>query len=85
MKNPKVVLYQNGKAKIQADNVNELVTALYRGLAVQKKIGKRFLNLGTTTKIVLPTKNDKFIHLQKISAGAFNETQMVELVNFLNS
>ena len=41
MKSAKVVLKQNGQAKIQADNVSELVKALYKGLKLQNKVGKR--------------------------------------------
>lgn len=81
----KVVLYQSGYAKIQADNVNELVEALFKGLRLQKKLGKRFLKLGETTQVVVPTKQTKYIHLQKLSAKAFNEAEMLEIVNFLNS
>lgn len=80
-----VILYQNGKAKIQADNVEELVKFLFKGLKLQKKINKRFLKLGVTTTISVPTKNTKFMDLQKINASNFDEVQMLEAINFLNS
>jgi hypothetical protein len=85
MKNTNVVLYQNGKAKIQAETVNELVTALYRGLRMQKKLGKRFLKLGQGVEISIPLKEKKYLHLQKLSANNFEENTMLEIVNFLNS
>jgi len=85
METTKVVLYQNGKAKIQADSVNELVTALYKGLKLQQKVGKRFLKLGATTEVNIPTKNTKYLQLQKLNAKGFNEAQMLEVINFLNS
>lgn len=81
----KVVLTQNGQPKIQADSVAELVSALYKGLKVQSKIGKRFLKLGATTEVVIPTKNTKYLQLQKLSAKGFNEAQMLEVINYLNS
>ena len=81
----KVVLTQNGQPKIQADSVNELVTALYKGLKVQQKVGKRFLKLGATTEVVIPTKNTKYLQLQKLSAKGFSEAQMLEVINYLNS
>ena len=56
MKSAKVVLKQNGQPKIQADNVSELVKALYKGLKLQNKVGKRFLKLGATTEVSIPTK-----------------------------
>ena len=43
-KGTKVVLTQNGQAKIQADSVSELVTALYKGLKVQSKLESVSLN-----------------------------------------
>lgn len=84
-KGTKVVLTQNGQPKIQADNVAELVSALYKGLKVQSKIGKRFLKLGATTEVVIPTKNTKYLQLQKLSAKGFSEAQMLEVINYLNS
>jgi len=85
MEATKVVLYQNGKAKIQADNVEELVTLLYKGIRMQKSLGRRFLKLGTTAKVSIPTKGDQWLDLQKLSASAFNEAEMLEIVNYLNS
>lgn len=84
METTKVVLYQNGKAKIQADTVNELVTALYKGLRMQKKLGKRFLKLGQGVEINIPLKGKKYLHLQKLTANNFEEQTMLEIVNFLN-
>ena len=84
-KGTKVVLTQNGQPKIQADSVAELVTALYKGLKVQQKVGKRFLKLGATTEVKIPTKNSKYLQLQKLTAKGFNEAQMLEVINYLNS
>lgn len=84
MENTKVVLYQNGKAKIQADSVNELVVALYKGLRMQKKLGKRFLKLGQGVEINIPLKGKKYLHLQKLTANNFDEQTMLEVVEFLN-
>lgn len=81
----KVVLTQNGKPKIQADSVNELVTALYKGLRMQKKLGKRFLKLGQGVEIQIPLKGKKYLHLQKLTANNFDEATMLEIVDFLNS
>ena len=80
-----VVLIQNGQPKIQADNVQELVKALYKGLKLQNKVGKRFLKLGATTQVVIPTKNTKYLQLQKLNAKGFDEAQMLAVVEFLNS
>lgn len=80
-----VILTQNGQPKIQAESVAELVTALYKGLKVQKKVGKRFLKLGATTEVVIPTKNTKYLQLQKLTAQGFEEAQMLEVINYLNS
>ena len=85
MKTTKVVLYQNGKAKIQADTATELVAALYKGLRMQKKLGKRFLKLGQSVEITLPLKGKKYLHLQKLTANNFQEETMKEIVEFLNS
>lgn len=85
MENAKVVLTQNGQPKIQADNVNELVKALYKGLRLQNKVGKRFLKLGATTEVSIPTKNTKYLQLQKLNAKGFEEAQMLAVVEFLNS
>lgn len=85
MENTKVVLYQNGKAKIQAESVEELVRLLYKGLRMQKKLNRRFLKLGTTAKVSVPTKGDAWLDLQKLSASAFNEEEMLYIVNSLNS
>ena len=84
METTKVVLYQNGMAKIQADTVNELVTALYKGLRMQKKLGKRFLKLGQSVEVQIPLKGKKYLHLQKLTANNFEENTMIEIVNFLN-
>lgn len=84
METRNVVLYQNGKAKIQAETVNELVTALYKGLRMQKKLGKRFLKLGQGVEISIPLKGKKYLHLQKLTANNFEEQTMLEIVNFLN-
>ena len=40
METTNVVLYQNGKAKIQAESVEELVTLLYKGIRMQKSLGE---------------------------------------------
>jgi len=85
MKNAKVVLKQNGQAKIQADNVSELVKALYKGLKLQNKVGKRFLKLGSTTEVSIPTKNTKYLQLQKLNAKGFEEAQMLAVIEFLNA
>ena len=85
MKSSKVVLKQNGQAKIQADNVSELVKALYKGLKLQNKVGKRFLKLGVTTEVSIPTKNTKYLQLQKLNAKGFEEAQMLAVIEFLNS
>ena len=85
METTNVVLYQNGKAKIQAESVNELVTALYKGLRIQKKLGKRFLKLSQGVEIQLPLKGKKYLHLQKLTANSFDEAQMLDVINFLNS
>ena len=85
MKNSKVVLKQNGQAKIQADNVSELVKALYKGLKLQNKVGKRFLKLGATTEVSIPTKNTKYLQLQKLNAKGFQEAQMLAVIEFLNA
>ena len=85
MKNSKVVLKQNGQAKIQADNVSELVKALYKGLKLQNKVGKRFLKLGSTTEVSIPTKNTKYLQLQKLNAKGFEEAQMLAVIEFLNA
>ena len=85
METTNVVLYQNGKAKIQADSVEELVTLLYKGIRVQKSLGRRFLKLGTTAKVSVPTKGDQWLDLQKLSASAFNEDEMLEIVKYLNA
>lgn len=84
METTNVVLYQNGKAKIQAETVNELVTALYKGLRMQKKLGKRFLKLGQGVEISIPLKGKKYLHLQKLTANNFEEKTMLEIVEFLN-
>lgn len=84
MEATKVVLYQNGKAKIQADTTAELVTALYKGLRMQKKLGKRFLKLGQGVEINIPLKGTKYLHLQKLTANNFEEKTMLEIVEFLN-
>ncbi len=80
-----VVLKQNGQPKIQADNVSELVKALYKGLKLQNKVGKRFLKLGATTEVSIPTKNTKYLQLQKLNAKGFEEAQMLAVIEFLNS
>lgn len=85
METTKVVLYQNGKAKIQADTTAELVTALYKGLRMQKKLGKRFLKLGQGVEINIPLKGKKYLHLQKLTAKNFEEETMQEIVEFLNA
>lgn len=85
MENAKVVLKQNGQAKIQADNVSELVKALYKGLKLQNKVGKRFLKLGATTEVSVPTKNTKYLQLQKLNAKGFEEAQMLAVIEFLNA
>ena len=85
MKNSKVVLKQNGQPKIQADNVSELVKALYKGLKLQNKLGKRFLKLGATTEVSIPTKNTKYLQLQKLNAKGFEEAQMFAVIEFLNA
>jgi len=81
----KVVLTQKGQPKIQADSVNELVTALYKGLRIQKKLGKRFLKLSQSVEIQVPLKGKKYLHLQKLTANNFDEQQMLDVINFLNS
>ena len=80
-----VVLSQNNTPKIQADNVEDLVRSLYRGLRLQKTLGKRFLKLGTTTAISIPLKGTKYLNVQRLSANAFNEVEMLEVAKFLNS
>ena len=85
MKTTNVVLYQNGKAKIQAESVEELVTLLYKGIRMQKSLGRRFLKLGTTAKVSVPTKGDQWVDLQKLSAKSFTEEEMLKIVNYLNS
>ena len=80
-----VVLSQNNTPKIQADNVEDLVRSLYRGLRLQKTLGKRFLKLGATTAISIPLKGTKYLNVQRLSANAFNEVEMLEVVKFLNS
>jgi hypothetical protein len=52
---------------------------------MQKSLGRRFLKLGTTAKVSVPTKGDQWLDLQKLSASAFNEVEMLEIVNYLNS
>ncbi len=85
METTNVVLYQNGKAKIQAESVEELVTLLYKGIRMQKSLGRRFLKLGTTAKVSIPTKSDQWLDLQKLSASSFNEAEMLDIVKYLNS
>ena len=85
METTNVVLYQNGKAKIQAESVSELVTALYKGIRMQKKLGKRFLKLGQGVEVNIPLKGKKYLHLQKLTANNFEESTMLEIVEFLNS
>ena len=85
METTNVVLYQNGKAKIQAESVEELVTLLYKGIRMQKSLGRRFLKLGTTAKVIVPTNGEQWLYLQKLSASAFKEEEMLEIVNYLNS
>ena len=80
-----VVLSQNNTPKIQADNVEDLVRSLYKGLRLQKTLGKRFLKLSTTTAIHIPLKGTKYLNVQRLSANAFNEVEMLEVVKFLNS
>ena len=84
-----VVLYQVTKkagkvAKIQASTVEELVSALYRGLKLQEKIGKRFLKLGAGTEVHIPNGNTLYIDLQKVNAKNFNEAQMLAVFTALN-
>ncbi len=85
MENANVVLYQNGTPKIQAETVNELVIALYKGIRMQKKLGKRFLKLGQGVEISIPLKEKKYLHLQKLNAKNFSEDTMLEIVEFLNA
>ena len=80
-----VVLRQNGAPKIQAETVEELIVALYKGLQIQKKLKKRFLKLGQGVEIDIPLKGTKYLHLQKLTANNFDEDTLLEVVKFLNS
>jgi hypothetical protein len=65
-------------------NIKQLINA-EGGLKLQKQVGKRFLKLGATTQVVIPTKNTKYLQLQKLNAKGFDEAQMLAVVEFLNS
>jgi hypothetical protein len=54
-------------------------------LKLQNKVGKRFLKLGATTEVVIPTKNTKYLQLQKLNAKGFEEAQMLAVIEFLNA
>ena len=90
-KGTKVVLYQvtpkAGKvAKIQADSVEQLISLLYKGLKIQQKYGRRFLRLGAGTRVFIPSKNEEyFVDLQKMTAKAMTEKEMLGLFNDLET
>jgi len=43
------------------------------------------LKLGATTEVTVPTKNTKYLQLQKLNAKGFEEAQMLAVIEFLNA
>jgi hypothetical protein len=72
-------------AKVQADTLAEALSALYRGLEVQKNIGKNFLSLSKSRPIFVQgmDTSGKFMLVRNIVPANWNEAQALEAINFI--
>ena len=87
--NTKTIIYQVSTkgtkvAKVQADTLTEALSALYRGLEVQKNIGKNFLSLSKSRPIFVQgmDTSGKFMLVRNIVPANWNEAQALEAINF---
>ena len=88
--NTKTIIYQVSTkgtkvAKVQADTLTEALSALYRGLEVQKNIGKNFLSLSKSRPIFVQgmDTSGKFMLVRNIVPANWNEAQALEAINFI--
>ena len=88
--NTKNVIYQVSTkgakvAKVQADTLAEALTALYKGLEMQKKVGKNFLSLSKSRPIFVQgmDTSGKFMLVRNIVPANWNEAQALEAINFI--
>ena len=88
--NTKTVIYQVSiqgakVAKVQADTLTEALSALYRGLEIQKTIGKNFLSLSKSRPIFVQGMDvsGKFMLVRNIVPANWNEAQALEAINFI--
>ncbi len=72
-------------AKVQADTLAEALSALYRGLEIQKNIGKNFLSLSKSRPIFVQgmDTSGKFMLVRNIVPANWNEAQALEAINFI--
>ena len=72
-------------AKVQADSLAEALNALYRGLEVQKSIGKNFLSLSKSRPIFVQgmDASGKFMLVRNIVPANWNEAQALDAINFI--
>jgi hypothetical protein len=88
--NTKNVIYQVSTkgakvAKVQADTLAEALTALYKGLEIQKNIGKNFLSLSKSRPIFVQGMDvsGKFMLVRNIVPANWSEAQALEAINFI--
>lgn len=72
-------------AKVQADTLADALSALYKGLEIQKKIGKNFLSLSKSRPIFVQgmDTSGRFMLVRNIVPANWNETQALEAINFI--
>lgn len=72
-------------AKVQADSLAEALNALYRGLDMQKSIGKNFLSLSKSRPIFVQgmDASGKFMLVRNIVPANWDETQALAAINFI--
>lgn len=72
-------------AKVQADSLAEALNALYRGLEMQKSIGKNFLSLSKSRPIFVQgmDASGKFMLVRNIVPANWSEAQAIEAINFI--
>jgi hypothetical protein len=74
-------------AKVQADSLAEALSALYRGLEIQKSIGKNFLSLSKSRPIFVQgmDASGKFLLIKNIVPANWSEAQALQAINVILS
>lgn len=88
--NTKSVIYQvstkgDKVAKVQADNLAEALTALYKGLEIQKKVGKNFLSLSKSRPLFVQgmDASGTYLLIKNIVPANWTEAQALEAISVI--